>query len=48
MTFITKWICRFCGVQRSSITGSRFVRMRSGITVRKCAECVAAEKEVGK
>ena len=48
MTFRTTFICRFCGAQRSSIAGSRFVRMRSGITVRKCAECVAAEKEAGK
>jgi transcription elongation factor Elf1 len=48
MTFRTTFICRFCGVQRSSIAGSRFVRMRSGIKVRKCAECVAAEKEAGK
>ena len=43
MTFTTTWICRFCGVQRSSIAGSRFV-LRRGIKVRKCAECVAEGK----
>ena len=48
MTLTTTFICRFCGVQRSSIAGSRFVRMLSGLKARKCAECVAAEKEAGK
>ena len=43
MTFRTSWICRFCGLQRSSIAGSRFV-MRRGIKTRKCAECVVAAK----
>ncbi len=48
MILTTAWVCRFCNFKRSSIAGSRFVRMRSGIKVRKCAECVAAEKEAGK
>ncbi len=47
MSFHTTWICRFCGVQRSSIAGSRFV-LRRGVKVRKCAECVKSEKEAGK
>ena len=44
MSFRTTWICRFCGVQRSSTAGSRFVR--SGYyKLRKCAECVSKEKD---
>lgn len=44
MSFHTTWICRFCGFQRSSIAGSRFV-LRRGIKVRKCAECAKAESK---
>lgn len=47
MTFHTTWICRFCGVQRASIAGSKFV-LRRGVRVRKCAACVAEGKEKAK
>lgn len=47
MSFNTSWICRFCRTQRTTTDGSKFVWSR-GYKVRKCAECVAAEKEAGK
>ena len=38
------FMCRFCGNHSNSAAGSRWVTLRSGKKIRKCAACVAAGK----